>query len=460
MTVDWSTAERWLMGSASTDSLANEHINTLCDSIGIRWGGSEGERHAAEYIRSQFEAFGLRSASIENFQVNSWKATSANILISDETGRTIDARASLFCPSINVTARLVDVGFGMPHEIKSLNQNLEGTVALMASGYEPFTFPESLTLRLERLSKLGVLACITPHPTGGRHTAHGHASDWRDHNPNDVPLPLIHTSREDGALLIRRATAGASVTVHVDSKQIKKTSSNVIGDLKGKNWPDEWIILGAHHDTTVDSPGANDNASGCTVVLETARLLARLEQEYNISPGRSIRFATFGSEEQGLQGSTAFVKKHYGNDPIPRLMINLDELATGAMKGVALQFPQLRPLIQRELDAMNEGLTCHVMSQMDSSGDMFPFALRGIQSGMLWRWRFVGRHPDASFGHSSSDTLDKVRTRELKEYAGLLARLLLRVSHTTPNQWPEKSLDIHEIAARTASERGSAARTM
>ena len=260
--------------------------------------------------------------------------------------------------------------------------------------------------------------------------------------------------------MIRRATAGASVTVHVDSEQLKKTSSNVIGDLKGKNWPDEWIILGAHHDTTVDSPGANDNASGCTVVLETARLLARLEQEYNISPGRSIRFATFGSEEQGLQGSTAFVKKHYGNDPIPRLMINLDELATGAMKGVALQFPQLRPLIQRELDAMNEGLTCHVMSQMDSSGDMFPFALRGIQSGMLWRWRFVGRHPDASFGHSSSDTLDKVRTRELKEYAGLLARLLLRVSHTTPNQWPETSLDIDEIATRTANERGSAARTM
>ena len=101
MTVDWSTAERWLMGSASIDSLANKHINMLCDSIGIRWGGSQGEWRAAEYIRSQFESFGLQSASIENFQVNSWEATSADILISDETDRTIDARASLFCPSLN-----------------------------------------------------------------------------------------------------------------------------------------------------------------------------------------------------------------------------------------------------------------------------------------------------------------------------------------------------------------------
>jgi aminopeptidase YwaD len=241
---------------------------------------------------------------------------------------------------------------------------------------------------------------------------------------------------------------------------ITKPSCNVVGDLRGDLWPDEWIVLGAHHDTTIDSPGANDNASGSTVVLEVARLVARLKQENGVALGRSIRFITFGSEEQGLQGSTAFVDRHYGQDPIPRLMINLDELATGIMKGVALQFPELRPLIQRQLDEMREGLTCHVMAQMDSSGDMFPFARRGIPSGMLWRWRFVGRHPDAGFGHSSTDTVDKVRIRELKEYSGLLARLLLRTSHVAPEEWPENNLNITEIANRTAQERGSVLRTM
>ena len=91
MTVDWSRAERWLMGSASTDSLANKHINTLCDSIGIRWGGSLGERRAAEYIQSQFKSCGLTSTSIESFQVNTWEAMSTDILLSQETNRTIDA---------------------------------------------------------------------------------------------------------------------------------------------------------------------------------------------------------------------------------------------------------------------------------------------------------------------------------------------------------------------------------
>jgi hypothetical protein len=141
-------------------------------------------------------------------------------------------------------------------------------------------------------------------------------------------------------------------------------------------------------------------------------------------------------------------------------MINLDELATGNMKGVALVFPELRPLVQRALDSMREGLRCHVMAQMDASGDMFTFARAGIPSAMLWRWRFVGRHPDASFGHASTDTPDKVRVRELKEYAGLLSRLLLRLSHVPPADWPENRLDTRAIARRIEQERGSAVRTM
>jgi len=108
---------------------------------------------------------------------------------------------------------------------------------------------------------------------------------------------------------------------------------------------------------------------------------------------------------------------------------------------------------------MNEGLQCHVLSQLDASGDMFPFALRGIPASFLWRWRFVGRHEDTAYGHSSSDTLDKVRVRELKEYAGLLARLLFRLSHVPSECWPQPP-DVTEIAQRIEQERGAVFRTM
>ena len=460
MISNWKEVERWLMGSASIDSLASKHMSVLCDAIGVRWGGTEGERVAAEYIHSQFNELDLHDPCIEAFSMDSWEASSSGISIVNEQERSIDARASLFCPSTNTKASLVNVGYGMDHEVQQVRDDLKGAVALISSGYEPFSTPESLTVRLERLVSLGVVAVINPCGIAGRHTAHGHAGDWRDESPNTVPLPLIHTSREDGALLARRADSGVKVAVSVVAKNFSRKSCNVVGDLLGDPWPNEWLILGAHHDTTLDSPGANDNASGATVVLETARLLTNLKREFGIAPGCSIRFVTFGSEEQGLQGSNAYVDHHYGKDPKPLLMINLDELAAGSMKGVVLQFPQLRQMIQNTLDAMGEGLRCNVLAQMDASGDMFPFARRGIPSGMLWRWRFVGRHSDVAFGHSSSDTLDKVRLRELKEYSGLLSRLLLRLSQVSPNGWPPQELNAEDIKKRIKQERGSVIRTM
>ena len=125
------------------------------------------------------------------------------------------------------------------------------------------------------------------------------------------------------------------------------------------------------------------------------------------------------------------------------------------MKGVVLQFSELRALVQKELDGIGKGLRCHVMADLDPAGDMYPFARKGIQSSMLWRWRFVDRHPDVLFGYSSSDTIGKVRVRELKEYAGLLSRLLLRLSYTQPEEWPQESLDISKIEERIARLRGS-----
>jgi hypothetical protein len=464
------------MGEAMTGARVAGYINTLCDDIGPRWGGSEGERRAAEFIAATQEANGLKGTRIEEFPVRTWECNAASITVqppSDQgqaggTPWDADVRPCLFCPPVNVSGALVDVGFGMEHELGPVKAKLNGAIAIMTMGLEPFSPPRPVSLRLEDLKKLGVKAVVSPHLESGRRMSHVSANDWRDLRPDHVPAPWLQTSREDGAKLRRRASMGWRAAVKVSARFFDGTSRNTVCELPGERWPDEHIVLGAHHDTTPDSPGANDNASGASVLLETARLLAALKRETGRGPGMTLRFVTFGSEEQTLQGSVAFVKRHY--EPVarrrkpletkPRLMINLDELATGNMKGVALVFPELRPLVQGALDSMHEGLQCHVMAEMDASGDMFPFARAGIPSGMLWRWRFVGRHPDANFGHANTDTPDKVRVRELKEYAGLLSRLLLRLSHAPPGEWPENRLETRAIAKRIEEEQGSVIRTM
>ena len=129
-------------------------------------------------------------------------------------------------------------------------------------------------------------------------------------------------------------------------------------------------------------------------------------------------------------------------------------------RAIVLQFPHLRPLIQRTLTTLGEGLQCHVLAHLDASSDWFPFARRGIPSALPWRWRFVGRHPDADYHHEPGDTADKVRPRELREYVGLLARLLLRLSHLPPAEWPANSLRVDDIEARLKDELGTVPRTM
>ena len=99
---------------------------------------------------------------------------------------------------------------------------------------------------------------------------------------------------------------------------------------------------------------------------------------------------------------------------------------------VVLAFPHLRTLIQSQLDSMGDGLRCHVMSQLDSTSDHFPFLRQGIDAAHLWRWRFHGRNADSNYHHEPADTLDKINVRELKEYVGQLSRLLLRLSHIHP----------------------------
>ena len=107
---------------------------------------------------------------------------------------------------------------------------------------------------------------------------------------------------------------------------------------------------------------------------------------------------------------------------------------------------------------MNEGLKCHVMAQIDPSSDHFPFLQAGLDAAFLWRWRFHSRHADAGFHHEGGDTADKLNVRELKEYVAQLARVLLRLSHVPPEEWPRNAMTPGQVQARLEEERGAVVR--
>ena len=457
MHLDWPAIDRWLMGEAWTGSRLADHLHILCRRIGPRWATSPQERRAAEYIRDQLDAAGLEESALEEFAMDSWAYSRAEARLLED-GTPIDVLPFNYCPAFQAEGPIVDVGYGTPREIDRVRGQLPGGVAIMALAYEPFTEPVPHVYRLGDLARAGAQAAFAVELKDGRRMEYHNAADWRDPGPNAHPLPTVVTSREHGALLQSRP--GERVRLEVDSRYFRAPSQNVDSQLTGSLWPGEELVLGGHHDTVYGAPGGNDNASGTIAVLEAARVLAGLRAATGVGPGRTIRFATYSAEEQKFQGSTAYVQRHYGGADAPslRLAINLDELSTGPIKGVVLAFAHLRDLVQRQLDDMADGLQCHVMSQLDPSSDHFPFLEQGLDAAHLWRWRFAGRHADANFHHEAGDTADKLNARQLKEYVGQLARLLLRLSHLPPQDWPTNPESPASARARLDRERGSVVR--
>jgi hypothetical protein len=457
MKLDWQELDRWMMGEAWTGSQSRSHLSELCDRIGPRWSSSEAEWQAIHYIGEQMQRASLDQVAVEEYALDTWAWHKAEARVVQD-GRPIDVLPFNYCPAFDLQADIVDVGHGTMREIEAAQLDLPGAVAVMAMAYEPFTQPLPHTVRLELLAQAGAAAAVVVETKSGRRMEYHSAGDWRANDLNAHPLPTVVTSREDGAMLRKLARAGKTLRLHVDGQYYTAPSANVAGVLGGTRWPEEHLLLGGHHDTVYDSPGGNDNASGTIAVMETARVLARLRSEAGVAPGRSIRFVTFGGEEQKFQGASAYVERHYGSGDRPRLALNLDELSTGHMKGLVLGFPHLRELVQRQLDTMDDNLRCHVMAQLDPSSDHFPFLRAGLDAAFLWRWRFYGRHADAEFHHERGDTSDKVNVRELKEYVGQLARLLLRLSHVPPEEWPENPLTPSQVRVRLEAERGTVVR--
>jgi hypothetical protein len=457
MTLDWRTLDRWMIGEAWSGSRIDAHLTELCDRIGPRWSSTEAEWAAIHYLRDQMQAAGLQDVAAEEYALDTWSWRQAEACVVED-GHPVDLLPFSFCPSCDLQAPLVDVGYGTPREIEAARTALPGAVAVMALAHEPFTQPLPHAERLKLLAQAGAAAAIGVETKSGRRMEYHSATDWRDPGLKEHPLPTVVTSREDGALLRRLARADKTLHLQVDSRCYTARSANVAGVLRGTRWPEEHLLLGGHHDTVFGSPGGNDNASGTIAVLETARVLAALQAETGIGPGCSIRFATYSAEEQGFLGASAYVERHYGPETRPRLALNLDELSTGPMKGIVLAFPHLRGLVQRQFDTMNDGLQCHVMAQLDPSSDHFPFLRAGIDAAFLWRWRFSGRHADAEFHHEPGDTRDKVDARELKEYVAQLARVLLRLSHVPPAEWPANPVTPALVQARLEAERGTVVR--
>jgi Zn-dependent M28 family amino/carboxypeptidase len=163
---------------------------------------------------------------------------------------------------------------------------------------------------------------------------------WRpgDRAAQDT-MPRLLLAHEHFSMLYRLASRPApavtKVEVEVNNKFIPGpiTVFNTVGEVKGSEKPDEFVVVGAHLDSWDLATGTMDNGTGSCVVLETARTVAALAKAGH-RPKRTIRFCLFSGEEQGLYGSREYVKKHA--DEMDRTSLALiHDTGTGKVTGFA-----------------------------------------------------------------------------------------------------------------------------
>ncbi|SEM93260.1 DUF4910 domain-containing protein [Lihuaxuella thermophila] len=365
-----------------------------------RVAGTEGEHQAAAFIAKKFRKMGLE-VQIQKFPFTAFINRGASLKVNQPEAKELGTHAfeySASTPDAGITQEIVDAGLGGPDDFSRIDA--KGKIALIKRG--GYTFYE----KTENAAKAGAVGVLIYNNVSG--TINGTLGQ-----PSSIPALAL--SDVDGVYLKGLLDQGSQVvvTMKADTEIRQSYSQNVIATLKAdqKASNPKTIVLGAHYDG-VDTPAANDNASGTATMLEVARILSKKKWDHQ------IRFIAFGAEEAGLVGSEKYVESLTQEQKAEIAgMINMDMVGVGDTLYImtAADGDQSYLVDAAEQKAEEMGIA-HARSWSNRS-DHVPFANAGIPVA------FLHYAEDPNY-HTDQDTLDKIQKEDLYNAGTLAAGLL------------------------------------
>lgn len=238
---------------------------------------------------------------------------------------------------------------------------------------------------------------------------------------------LVAITPEHYNRMYRILKRGIPVTVGLEvrnrvGEQVEQ-AANIVGEIPGSDLKDQVVMIGAHFDTWHASPNASDNTSGVAVVLEAARILKAV----GARPRRTIRVALWSGEEQGLWGSRAYVKQHFGNPADTALgarpgyakfsvYFNQD-YGPGAYRGIYLQGDEAaRAMLTAWMEPFRDFGMTTVSNQSVGSTDHVSFDEVGLPG-----FQFLQDRVPGTGGHTNLDFYDTIQPDDLKKNATVMA---------------------------------------
>ncbi len=401
------------LGRAWRDDAPWTVLSRLAE-LPTRLGGHEGERRAADIVAEALDDAGVRDVTRRSFPVTRWTRGTASFSVTDPVERPFETVALPYSPAGEVTADLVDAGYGTPEEIDAAA--VDGSVVVASTDTPP---DRRFLHRMEKYGHAvdaGAAAFVFANHVEGQLPPTG---ALRFDAAGEVPG--VGVSKEAGAWLTEYADRGATVRLDVDAAIDSGESRNVSGVL-GPADADEEVVVLAHYDAHDVGEGALDNGCGVAVLVGAARILAELDLDCRVC------VAGVGCEELGLMGSEALADA-----------LDLDSVRAVVNVDGAGRFRDLRAFTHAS-DAMSEvvkrvgdesGHPVRENPEPHPFSDHWPFLRDGVPALQLHSDRAsadtVGER-GRGWTHTRADTRDKVDRRNLRTHAMLAALLVCELA--------------------------------
>ena len=412
-----------LEDTTRTPTRAIDIVRSLVDDVGERLAGSPSDPLAVAWALRTMKAHGLVNVHSEKVLVKRWERGAESATLVEDPPRPLAITAlggSDATPARGLEADVVEVTsmeelakldkHAVAGRIVFLNQTTERTRD--GSGYGKAVGGR---LRGARVAQgLGAVAFVLRSiGTDDNRLPHTGAKS-RD----EKGIPAGALSIPDADLLHRTIEEKKTARLHLvlTPKWLPDAeSANVVGEVVGRDRPQQIVLLGAHLDSWDLGQGAIDDGAGDAIVLDAAERIAELPTH----PRRTIRVVLFANEEHGRDGGDAYAKAHAGEiaDHVAAMEADL-----GADRAYATRYhgaPDARPRFATMADLLKPLGVEPDMRRAWGGSDIEPLGLLGVP--------LVDVEQDASryfdFHHTANDTLDKVDAAQIEQVAAAFATL-------------------------------------
>ena len=413
-----------IVGRALISNRGFERLAHLCDEIGPRLSGSPQADQAVAWCLETMREDGFDHVFGQKVIVPVWTRGHCRVEITAPRPFELVACAlggSIGTPDGGVEAEIVEVE-SFEHLAQLGEAAIAGKIVFYDHQMRPSTpvfsdYGRKVGLRTQgaiEAAKYGAVATLV-RSVGTNQARLAHTGAMR-YDPRVPQIPAVAIAGEDAELLHRSLARGNRVRVRIDlgcQTHDDRESANVVADLRGREKPEEIVVIGGHLDSWDLGTGALDDGAGCIIAWEAARLLLELD----LRPRRTLRVVLFMNEENGLAGG-----RTYAEENEERILQHVAAIESDSGAGRPLGFscggsPAAVEAV-RQITLLLGGIGADSVRPGGHGGaDIAPLGQRGVPC--LGLRQDITRYFD--FHHTPADTVDKVDPHDLARNIAAMA---------------------------------------